>query len=461
MEWECNECGAINEVDDFEAEYVECCECGAECDTVEVFLQPVWDILDSEPTYEQLRDVEAVLFSAGRCNWGDEWQDVLESYKAIIADVDYSCFASESIQKIDVYEGTEELAQYAFESCVDVEEVYIPSSVKKIGSNAFEDCSISNVYYGGNEEQWLNIEFEDVLANPLSAGANLYMYGELVTSFEVPEVFEIKDYAFSNCESLKEITIPASVKIIGSEAFDSCSIEKVNYLGSLNEWAQISVIDELSMPIDMGTQFYVNGELVTKVELNAVSTVCKHVFSYNKNLETVILHDCVTSIEEGAFSNNPNLTHVILSKKLEKIGYNAFSYCKNLKSITIPKSVTQIDGYAFFDNKDLTVYCEAVVRPEGWHEDWASDVGKVVWNCGPSNSEKEYDDVLEQNCNKETKEEQPSEEFSFEEEYKEALKDLEGEQARYRAQNLCQYCGGTFRGRSVVYCSECGKTKDY
>lgn len=37
----------------------------------------------------------------------------------------------------------------------------------------------------------------------------------------------------------------------------------------------------------------------------------------------------------------------------------------------------------------------------------------------------------------------------------------EEQKEQYRCQNLCQYCGGTFKGFFTKRCSRCGKEKDY
>lgn len=93
------------------------------------------------------------------------------------------------------------LDRKAFSGNKQITSVTIPDSVKKIGAEAFLDCSS-------------------------------------IKSVTIPSgVQEIEPLAFANCTSLTEITIPSSVKTIGYGAFNGCtSLKTVNYEGSHNDW---------------------------------------------------------------------------------------------------------------------------------------------------------------------------------------------------------------------------------
>ena len=61
----------------------------------------------------------------------------------------------------------------------------------------------------------------------------------------------------------------------------------------------------------------------------------------------------------------------------------AFNGCDRLVSLLIPESVTNV-GEKILNNNELTVYCEAASKPEGWHDKWDYLIGEgfpVVWNC--------------------------------------------------------------------------------
>jgi len=58
---------------------------------------------------------------------------------------------------------------------------------------------------------------------------NWYVGGRLAINFKIPSILTIPksvkwigDFAFCNCEKLKEVEIPKSIKIIGNSAFWNC-----------------------------------------------------------------------------------------------------------------------------------------------------------------------------------------------------------------------------------------------
>ena len=50
----------------------------------------------------------------------------------------------------------------------------------------------------------------------------------------------IADWAFSDCSTIKSITIPNSVMIIGELAFSYCtSLSTINYTGTMEQWDKV------------------------------------------------------------------------------------------------------------------------------------------------------------------------------------------------------------------------------
>ncbi len=138
----------------------------------------------------------------------------------------------------------------------------------------------------------------------------------------------IGERAFNNCGKLASVTIPESVKSIGAEAFRNCrKLEKVNYLGTIDRWAEI-IFGENSLY--SAKDLYINGEPVTEVKLTTA-----------------------TKVSDYSFHNFVNITSVKIPESVTSIGGFAFAACSGLETINIPSSVKAIGDMAFFGCNSL------------------------------------------------------------------------------------------------------------
>lgn len=162
---------------------------------------------------------------------------------------------------------------------VTLEELTIPKGVQFGNYATFGE--ISRVNFLGTLQDWCNINFDSIGSNPLASGADLYLNGELVTEVDlgyVPDYAffgcgsitkatiddDIGICAFDGCENLTSITIGTSTKIIYQDAFFHCpNLSQVIYLGTIDEWKNITFVTEGSYPTYCGADLYINGELVT------------------------------------------------------------------------------------------------------------------------------------------------------------------------------------------------------
>lgn len=113
-----------------------------------------------------------------------------------------------SLEVIDIPSTVVRIGKGAFAGCENLKELILPESLKIIEEGAFQGCtSLSSVKF------YHHTELDDLIAP-----------GD-TSSTEKPTsnmgVESIGAFAFSGCESLTEIVIPASVKEIGKNAFDS------------------------------------------------------------------------------------------------------------------------------------------------------------------------------------------------------------------------------------------------
>ena len=68
----------------------------------------------------------------------------------------------------------------------------------------------------------------------------------------------------------------------------------------------------------------------------------------------------------------------VVSKNVTSIGEKAFTFT-SLKSVIIPNGATSIFQEAFVNCPSLTIYCEALSKPDGWADGWNPDNRPVVW----------------------------------------------------------------------------------
>lgn len=222
------------------------------------------------------------------------------------------------------------------------------------------------------------------------------------------QVTAIADYAFSGCTELTEVIVPTGVTSIGYRTFYCCDNlarikipESVTYMGyqafwgdnnldalyidSLASWCCVRFGSQAGNPLCYAHKLYVNGELVTHLEIpESITQLNNYAFrNDNPNLkglvfEEITLHDNLVSIGKQAFLgckfskvNIPQcvcssslvsifpdaccvITNVVISESVTTIGASAFAECENLSSVQIPAGITSIGATAFADCATLS-----------------------------------------------------------------------------------------------------------
>ena len=163
-----------------------------------------------------------------------------------------------------------------------------------------------------------------------------------LTSISIPDsVTSISKFAFSGCSGLISIDIPSSVISIGASAFANCS-----GLTSI-------IIPDSVRSIGVSAFFGCSNmtDIILPVGLTAISN---EMFASCRSLTNIILPDSVRSIGASAFYNCTNLTKITLPERVRDIGISAFAGCSQLVSIIIPSRVETIGNTAFIRCTKLT-----------------------------------------------------------------------------------------------------------
>ena len=326
------------------------------------------------------------------------------------------------------------ISAFAFENCSGLTNIIIPDSITSIGDSAFSGCSeLTSVNCLGTIDQWVEINFGNESSNPLYYAKKLYINNELITKANLTTATKISAYAFFNysgltnitipngvtsigsfafygCRGLTSVTIPDSVTSIGDSAFHNCSgLTSVNYLGTIDQWAEIDFSSFSSNPLGYARKLYINNELVTEVNLTTATKISAYAFYKCKGLTSITIPDSVTSIGNFAFEGcdslkyntkdninylgnegNPYFAVISVTDNLlfsyaidnsaKIISDSAFKGCKNLISIIIPDSVTSIGAYAFYNCSGLkTVYYKGTA--EQWDKISINDGNGCLTNA--------------------------------------------------------------------------------
>lgn len=167
-------------------------------------------------------------------------------------------------------------------------------------------------------------------------------------------VTNIGSYAFRNCSGLTSVTIPDGVTNIGNSAFYNCSSLERVYITDIAAWCNIDFKSNSSNPLCYAYNFYLNGNLVTDLEIpSSVTSIGNYAFFWCSSLESVTIPDSVTSIGDFAFSGCGSIASITIPDSVTSIGDYAFYDCSGLTEITIPNGVTSIGEGAFEECRNL------------------------------------------------------------------------------------------------------------
>ena len=187
-----------------------------------------------------------------------------------------------------------------------LESVQLPSTLEKIGADAFRDCS--------------------------------YM-----SRIDIPNsVTTIGKRAFWGCTSLKNIHFPRALKVIKEGTFRECGFVEVVLPDGVRE---------------LGEDAFFRCEELQNVQLSsALRKIGPSAFSDCSQLEYVWFSDKLESIGVGAFSWCTSLKDVILPDSLHEIGVNAFHNCE-LSLLRLPPALQMYpydwDNHRFFTDVEL------------------------------------------------------------------------------------------------------------
>ena len=285
----------------------------------------------------------------------------------------------------------EYIGDSAFQKCEVLESIEMPSTLKVVGSHVFRDSGIYNnadgIVYAGT---WV-VDYNDRIAESVEIA---------------PGTVGVANYSFIACDTLKSISFPASLKILGRAAFYDCSslqeVELPHTLTVIEDYTfyrckSLKLFNLPPMLTYIGrSAFYKCGSGNIAVENDTTSdvlvipagvtyigdfafyscvytekaSISEEEYYNHYGLDTVVLGENVEylganafwgcsslvkvelggtkTIGEKAFYQCEKLAEVNFGTRLEHIGAKAFYKCVNLGAAYLPQTVVTIDSYAFY-----------------------------------------------------------------------------------------------------------------
>ncbi|MBQ3110730.1 MAG: leucine-rich repeat domain-containing protein [Clostridia bacterium] len=314
------------------------------------------------------------------------------------------------IKRIIISEGVKSVSRYAFENCVNLEEVVIADNVAIntgafnylknlekvhlgknciIGEEAFRGCTAiceitipegtaiqHNAFYNCHSLNKVNFEGRNINLTdtsfektPFYATVDEIVIGDellwiknakKLESYIVPEgITRIGANVFSG-GNLKEIKLPESLVEIGNGAFLSCDFTEIKLPSNLkkigSEAFNFCKFAEIKFPQSLeyiGDKAFASSALTSVtigknvVVADAKSQYSGGAFDDCENLETVVFEEGVEKIAAGMFYGCKRLESVKIPDSVKVIGNRAFERCEGLISLPIGKAVTEIGHNAY------------------------------------------------------------------------------------------------------------------
>ena len=403
------------------------------------------------------------------------------------------CFENMPIKDIVLHNGIHKIGEYAFKGCSDLTNVTIQDGLTSIGKGAFYGCtglqsielpdSITSIddsaFYGCTGLQ--SIELPN---NITSIGQWAFNGCTNLQSIDLPDSITSIDYgAFDGCTSLQSVKLPESITSIGPYAFRLVNniIYSGSLSGSLGDAKCINGYIEDGLVYKDNSKELLLGCLPSRTGSvsipNSVTGIGDSAFYGCTGLQSIDLPDSITSIGEAAFVRCSSLTSVTIPEGVTGISNNAFCACTGLQSIELPESVTSIGDWAFAHCSSLTGitipknvtsigafafrYCSrltSVTVPEG-----VTSIGvEAFFKCDRLFKIKISETLLSK-----FQDSFPDEAYKTTmkainlakiQKHEALQKEIE---AQRKADGLCPYCGGKFKGIFSLKCKKFGKPKDY
>lgn len=290
---------------------------------------------------------------------------------------------------MDLPEGLESIGAEAFVYAGVEGALHLPEGLKTIGDSAFLQCWVEELYVPSTVEKIGSQAFAD-------SGSLSYLV------FDFYEMIDIASDAFLGCP-VADLDLPwdssmenqEAYKLVMAEQCPDCTVWINNpdsggvaeypddtdpgFSITENVWTSYNGdIPDLTIWTDhgeykvtaLGDGLFKGNQTIRSFyphHCGWFTTIGNEAFA-DSTLEYIEMFGSITTIGDGAFRNCANLKEMTLPSSVTTIGAGAFQNCTNIKELTIPASVTAIGAGAFEGCQGLekvTILCDASLVGDG------------------------------------------------------------------------------------------------
>ena len=261
-----------------------------------------------------------------------------------------------------------EIDDNAFYYCRKMEKITgIPSTIKRIGNSAFENCvSMKEVSFDICETNDADcIDSSEIFIEEI--GNNAFAYCKKLEFFNVipSNVKRIGKMAFSYCSKLKSVRVDEKSKLemISNDSFFESGISQLTLTEGINNleegWCRSTeqLTEIILSPTNKNLGYMQNQFLIKNIEYNDENHDEFALLFARRDIEEAVVPLNIKKIDQCAFSKCTKMKSLIFphsSTIIESIGDSAFSLCSSLESLTITSSrIKKIGKFAFFQCKKL------------------------------------------------------------------------------------------------------------
>ena len=303
-----------------------------------------------------------------------------------------------SIYSAILPDGVEEIGARAFAN-TSLRYIVIPESVKKIASDAFENCPNLKIETSPESDAYRWADFYGFAAGHFNITDNLIWEhtengitilgtNRDITDLVVPEtidgspVTEIGYQAFKNLNSLRTVQLPSTLVSVGMDAFKGASgVTKLVMPSCLDAgtdaFCGLTGLTEVTIPVDLitATSFSsctnvqkivytpgTTGQMASRLWYHGYESFLE--FASRASLTSIVFEDGITHIADYAYydgdDNQYAIAEIRFPNTLVSIGAHAFQGIRDILELAPPSGFQSFGEYAFAQTG-----LQRLILPEG------------------------------------------------------------------------------------------------